>query len=71
MTAKRPNQTLPFRLHLSNTVNLDLPSVAGKVLPARQPSLFQSHAGERSRVYCLKIKIIEFDIHSLKYKTEC
>ncbi len=32
--------TLPFRLHLSDTESLDLPSDTGEVLPARQPYLF-------------------------------
>ncbi len=40
MSAKHPDQTLPFRLHLSDAVSLDLPSDAGEVLPARQPYLF-------------------------------
>ncbi len=40
MSAKHPDQTLPFRLHLSDAVSLDLPSDAGEVLPARQPCLF-------------------------------
>ncbi len=29
-----------------DTVSLDLPSVAGKVIPARQPCLFQSHTSD-------------------------
>ncbi len=40
MSAKHPDQTLPFRLHLSDAVSLDLPSDASEVLPARQPYLF-------------------------------
>ncbi|KAF4111590.1 hypothetical protein G5714_008621 [Onychostoma macrolepis] len=46
MTAKRPDQTLPFRLYLFNTVSLDLLSDASESLPARQPYLFKSHAGD-------------------------
>ncbi|KAF4118664.1 hypothetical protein G5714_000715 [Onychostoma macrolepis] len=46
MTAKRPDQTLPFHLYLFDTVSLDLPSDAGESLPARQPYLFKSHAGD-------------------------
>ncbi len=30
-----PNKTLPFRLHLSDTVSLDLPSVAGESTPGQ------------------------------------
>ncbi len=30
-----PTKTLPFRLHLSDTVSLDLPSVAGESTPAQ------------------------------------
>ncbi len=40
MSAKHPDQTLPFRLHLSDAVSLALPSDASEVLPARQPYLF-------------------------------
>ncbi len=35
-----PTKTLPFRLHLSDTVSLDLPSDAGASSPARHPYLF-------------------------------
>ncbi len=35
MTAKHPDQTLPFRLHLSDTVSLDLPLVAGESTPGQ------------------------------------
>ncbi len=35
MKAKHPDQTLPFRLHLSDTVSLDLPSVAGESTPSQ------------------------------------
>ncbi len=38
--ASRP-PNLPFRLYLSNTASLDLPSDAGECLPARQPYLFK------------------------------
>ncbi len=35
-----PTKTLPFRLHLSDAVSLDLPSDAGASSPARHPYLF-------------------------------
>ncbi len=37
---------LPFCLYLSYTVSFDLLSDASEVLPARQPCLFKSHAGD-------------------------
>ncbi len=41
MTAKRPDRTLPFRLYLSDTASLDLPTDAGESTPGQTTLPFQ------------------------------
>ncbi|KAF4107182.1 hypothetical protein G5714_011546 [Onychostoma macrolepis] len=42
----RLSEPRSFHLYLFDTVSRDLPSDAGESLPARQPYLFKSHAGD-------------------------
>ncbi len=41
MTAKRPDQTLPFRLYMSDSASLDLPTDAGESTPGQTILPFQ------------------------------
>ncbi len=68
MSAKHPDQTLPFRLHLSDTVSLRSPIGRRRGLPARQlafssPTLATAYPSKHSG-YCAPVGASAREPHS-------